>query len=623
MEGILGLRYGSTELKLFATSGLTWRIEDDILNYDHIGQGHSFAYDIPYEGNAQILEFAGDPVSASNYKTYEGFYITFGSNIWWEAVAVHQDTTTEVISLAFSTVNSAFFDKKNVSIRTLLKDVRWNNIAGNEVAGIRYIDNPYPHFHFYGHQLYFESTVSENSLVVNNSSAYRIPAFYLLDLIKECLFVIGMELNDNLTVAGDDIKKLGLVHNRKQEELNEGQVADYVTDVSLLELIKILTGLTASSLAIGKDISVLEVNDLDRSNARKPVDLRGRINRIIATERPNMQRIKVAYDLSNDDLLQDASVPTGTSLGVYDTVSDFETAASSEGEYAFVLLENCYYQYLTVNSTLTAVRKAMDVEQYESDGEGEAKDFPIGACPTEKRRYVYIEMDVDLEMDENGFFLQLLGWDVDPNGFIDVGDYILAEEDTSGKTLDEPHYEPYYREVTNIITSAGPIYNVRFAATTNNHTEKVTKITIRKELNRYIPVIGAVPYEPLNIKEQGREINVPRVVLLHGTQDDLDSGTYEMASCDNLDSDGNDIGTYTLNTTVKGGMIKHYYDRLAAWIAQTMVVRIFGFFTHKELRDINEQKVILTEKGKIRHKETELEADQRGGREVQIEGYRV
>ncbi len=625
MKGVLGIRYGTTELKLFPASRLTWRNEDDILNYDNIGQRHTFSYDLPYEGNAQILEWAGNPVSSQTYKTHEGFYITFGGNIWLEVVFTHTDTVVdENISGTFSTVNATFFDNKDVSIRTLLKEVRWNNIPGNEIAGVRYIDNPYPEFHYYGHQLYFESAVSENSLVVNKSAAYQVPSFYLMDLIKECLVAIGMVLNDNLSVIGDDIRKLGLMHNRKQETLNEGYVSDYLTAISLIELLKILTGVTGSSLAIGTDLRVLEINDLTRVNNRDPVNLTGRINRIVETELSRVKKVRVHYDLSDDHLLEDTTLPSGDYLGEYDTVAAFETAASNEGEYGFVKIENAYYQYLTVNSSLTGVRKGMDVAPYESSSQGPTKDIPITACPAEKHRYVYIEMNVtNIDIDENTFYLQLLGWDEDPNAFLSIGDYILVEEDTSGKTLNEPHYEPYYREVTNIITGAGPTYTVRFSASTNDHTEKVNKITIRKTLNRYIPVVGGVPYEPYNLKEQGQEWKVPRLVLIHGTQDDMDSGTYEMASCDNLDSSGTVIGTYTLNTTTKNSMIKHYHDLLTNWILQTMIVRIFGFFTHQELADINEKKVMLTENGKVRLKEEELEATQHGGREVQIEGYRI
>ncbi len=633
MEGILGIRYKTRELLLDGGTRVDWRLEDDVLNYDHIGQGHSWTVDMPYEGNAKILDFAGSPVSANGYQTYDEFFITFGGNIWWEVVFTHTETTTETISGTFSTVSSAFYDHKDVSIREILAGVRWRHPLVADVSGETYIEAYFPEFNFYGSSVLYNTFTPFFEGSDLRFRMDRVPCFKLMEVLQMCIRQIGMELDDNLTVIGGDLHKLMLLHNRYKREVydefqgsltasldasEEVYAENYLTDITLMELLEILVSMTGGSLAISKDIRVLEVNGLSRVNNRQPVDLRGRVNRLWETGRPDRQSVQVAYDLS-DELLKNVTKPNGDDIGVYDTVTTF-AAAANPGEHGFVTRENAYYECANDGGTEVTRRVGMDCLPYEYKDDEAAREVVVKACPAEKHRYVFRRFRGVFEIDDTDANIIISGFDDPPS--IQVGDYLLMVEDNDEQLT----YTEVYREITEVYTGTNPTkanYYVKLGNDPLQGTPKVGEVVVRSEINRYMPVVGADAYNPFYPKVKRKEIDVPRILLYHGIQNDLDGGTYEMASCDNLDSAGNTIGDYTLNTTQPGGLIKTYYDKFGAWLSNTMTVRLYAYLTHQEVADIAQQKVMLTEDGLIRLKQLEMEASEQGSREMMIEGYRV
>ena len=589
-------------------------MEDDIQDVINNGEAGSYPVVLPSEGNKQLLYFAGDPMSTRNHKSYDGFAITWDNLIWYEVTFVHTKTTTKTIEGYFTTVGNAFYENKGKSIRDVLSTVYWHNNPELDSSGDRVLQAYYPQAHFYGKAINETTPLTSLKMITNQSFGRWVPWFNLLDLLRECAYQLGLEIEDNFTETGDDFQKIILGHNRNRNASSSKElISEYLTDITLQDLIEIVAKSAACSVTMFSKSGIIQINDHTRISNRSATDIRSKVDPEWETETTDFQELIISYDNSDDFLLKDIkSEPNGTYIGEFDDITAFDTAATNELDYGFVKLENAYYQYATIESTLTAQRLHMPVQPYNTSDLATSPDpIIIKACPAEKERYVYYDLEIDISVDTGYAYIRLVASGaaaaVIPN-YVSVGDYIRFDVDP---------YEPIYREVTTVSTGL-----IELANDTYQEELDIADITIRKTINRYIPIIGHELYDPTT-SSPGKEMTIPRMLIYHGEQDDLDAGTYEMASADNLSSTGTVIGSNTLNTTQTGSIIKILYSTLAAFLRNSVIIILQMALSPHQIKEVFLNKVAIWEHGLLRVRKISTRLTGTGAKDTKIEGYRM
>lgn len=609
---MIGVTYNNTPLYIPPGFAVSMELEDDIQDVLNNGEAGSYPIVLPHQGNDQLLYFAGNPTSATNHQSYDGFAITWDQMVWYDVTFVHTGNKGGIEGY-FTSVGNTFYNNKRRSIRDILSTVYWDNDPTLNLIPDRKIKAHYPQAHFYGKAINTSSPLTDLKMITNQSFGRWVPWFYILDVLRECAYQLGLEIEDNFSETGGDQQKVIIGHNRSRNaSAVNGLIADHLTDITLQDLVEIVAKAYGCSVTMFSKTGIIQINDLNRINEWEPYDIRGKVDPEVYTAATDFKELVVQYDLGDDSLLKDISAdPTGTYIGEFDTESAFTTAATNELDYGFVKVENAYYQYKTIESTLTAQRLHMPVQPYHtSELAADPETITIKACPAEKERYVYYAAEGELEVDAGYTHIRLVGslsegGDVDD--FVDVGDYVSFEVNP---------YEPIYREVTAVSTGLIEMLNDTFQS-----VAEVKKITIRKTINRYIPIIGHELYNPAS-SSPGTEMKVPRILFFHGTQSDLDSGTYEQASADSLTSAGTSIGTYTLNTQQSGSLPKTLYDRFASFLRNSMVMELICDLTPNEVREAFQRKIIRWEHGTVRVLRVSTRLTASGARDTKLEGYR-
>ncbi len=625
-----GLRYNNTDLLLPPDWQLDWELEDDPLDTDAGGgEGHSWPVDIPREGNHDLLWFAGDPNSPINHRSYDGFEITFDSRMWWSVTFRHKKTTHRWIRGTFSVVSSVFYSAKDQSIRGYLPE-RFTNIAvGSRSSDYSYLDPVFPYVAFYNSRAVFYLSSPQSILGfsrANASSTYKLlPCFYLMDVLRSVLKNIGLDLEDNFSSTGDTYQKLILVHNRISEmayDTGYEKVSDYVTDMTVSELLGIVNFYAGTSHAILIKENIVEINSLDRARTLTPIDISGAVE-VEDTESDEMprQNVKVTYTLDDDQLLKNTVTPEGTYLRDYTSVSSMiaSNPSPSDGEYGFCKRENAYYKYSTqVEGDIALQLYTYPFYDY-STGETDPLEASSIAIPARKDQYthkVLEESGLDLATIYSYIFIK--GFDSVPS--ISVGDYIMMEEQAD--STDDQVYSKIWREVTAIGTLNGDNY-VQCANDIYVSNSKLRKVFVRESHNEYFPEIGHEIYLPE--KDLGKEMKKPRVMIYHGLQD-ITSGagtTYAYASCDRTSSNGTDLGTHTLNTHESETFVDYTWKKWYEFMQNSIQLILYTSMTAETLKQAFSRRVIRWEKGLMLVTKVRTLLGSTGAKDQEVQGYRL
>lgn len=649
---MIGITYRNQSLYIPQGFSADLELTDDLMNTGNIpGEASSYPITLPREGNHHLLDFAGHPTTPGNYKTYDDFAITWAGMVWWEVSFVHKRTTTYVIEGYFTSVASPFFGSKDTSIRTLLHGVRWKHPFLPEDPGYTYLPAYFPEFAFYGETKVYNRIIQQSFSVdlppeyedfippvddIDYELMSRCPAFRVEDLLRACCKAIGMQLEDNYSESGSDLSKLILLHNRIVLELysppgtlnteidDELDVSLHVTDITLLQLCSIAAGISGSKMAIGlPDHGILQINNHERIAGREPYDLRDDEPHEWETDPVNAPPMIIKYDLSDDSLLKDTAEPTGKAdLGPFSQLADLD-AVATDGDYGFVRQENAWYQCLVLdNDSRQLVRRGTDCLPYatlgNSNTDAQPEERKIPACPVEKHAYLYDTIDQKPTMEKDVQHITLRGWERVPEVYSGYELLFFEELDDN----EDPEYAVYYREITEVADTSVPAdFYIRLGNDEWTRSVNISSVVIRRPIDRYLPIIGANSFR-VSYVNLGEELKVPRLLIYHGMQPTITGGTYAMAGPDNLDSLGNKIGTYTLNTSQPGSMIRRYYDALDAFRRNTL--RIFSNMTlsPKQIKEAFARRMVVGRYARMRISSIATRLTSSGAEETEIQGYR-
>ncbi len=606
---MIGIRYKETDLNLGSDFVIDWQLDDDIFDFDNIGEGHSWPVRIPKEGNHQLFFFAGEPEIGPIHKTYDDFYITRDGNVWWEVSFRHRKNTEFHIEGTLSLVDSPLLTALQSGIRTYITA---------KFGIVDELEPVYPELHFYNSPV----TSSDDQIVNYNdegsgSPVVTIPCWYYLDILRHVMENIGMTLIDNFSISGELFQKLILIHNRSvPSAVEERNVSDYVTDIKVSDLLSIALTLSASSVSLRINRKTIEVNDHVRVTKKIAVDLAGKVASY-ETDEIASRKFEISYPLSNDSVLTAQIVPEGVDKGEYDTLALFEAETGlTPGDYAFVKRENAYYRAIdNKGSTEIVFYTYAFPNLIVGDDSTEATPIEIPVLPTFFDNHLYREIQSSqmkvIESPTTAGRVRII--DLPGDFFPRTDEEIKLEEDHDNVAK----YTEIYHEVTAInFANKWVELDLDFFEDVN-----LSRIFVRLPIDQFMPVIG----EKINhhAADLAPDTSTARIAIYYGTQDDTQGNPYAMAAPGNYSSDVTKLGSFTLNTVGEDSIILTKWQTLSAFLGQSEIVKLFTNLSEVDIIDVYRQKILRWEKGLLRLKSINSTLTQRGIEGQEIEGYRI
>lgn len=635
----LGIRKNNKYLR---TGGIVidWEFEDDILDFDKIGQGYSWTVETPIKGNEWAFYYSSNPQRTSNgYKSYDGFQITFSNNVWWQVSAELIGTNKEKTHyrVVFNSIDSVIYNELKTSISKLIDtQVPYFN-GGNGTfdqvlapfndlgkSGVRF-----PVIQFYlkpclrKYDLSFDYPGIPLQIVTqtltlreaNSNIHFAIPFFTWWFLIREIFKKFGYELENNL--PGPDM----LIHSNKiiygpvdQNFLDTSalganlDVKKYLPEITLAQLIydiQFYAGASAFIDSENKKISFTRIEtDLD---SFKEVDLSQSLSKQYP-EKADLKNIKLSYTLEDDVVKK---IPTSGYLGSFDTLNDLAIVANPVlNQYGFVKEYNAYYIFKRVQSTLYPVFLTTPYHSY-SSGNDEVKEYSPTLQPhpvKSKHLYQINEFDEEapLVFTESGngnyestFFPgtnSLLAWP-DDNGdfaFLQTPIKITAEGAA---------------QVTNV-TYIGDV--------------SVTKILAGVYTGKLHPVvIGTGVYNPEDGQNDDNDYT-GGILFWHGVKNQEDAGTYPYAASDSYALGGGLLSSYSMDLETPQGLPKTTWKKVILLTRDSYKLVFEGHVSAFKLKELMiRTKIGRYKSGLFRFRRLRAQLSDKGITSQKIEGYRL
>ncbi len=629
MTGV-GLSYNGRQLLLDEAFTIDWQVEDDLLDLDRLGQGHSWPIQIPIRGNEWVFLFASDPARSKNmFKTYDGFAITFGGNLWWSCSLDLLGVTDDGLfyEAELSTVESAIMEVKDKSIREVINAT----IALPDATGLpdpitfTEIDAEFntetsgmvfPMVHFYG-----------KKRILNKANSFLLPFFRLDYLLKVLAESIEYRFVNDYKVSTSNVSRIVIFHNRilptdsssvteltneyTFEKLNYlVQVGNYLPDFTVADFLKEAAYLTGSSLEVDAEEKTITLSSVRRglTGTANVLDITADTSDQVVTTRAQITNIKLTWEnISEDETLTVPDILEGNYVGEYDSRADYVAASGKvDNDYAFCLLENSYYKYTDADG----VNFYADPFQEYSTGGENVLEIPIKSVPCRKDRYSYSYFEKPLTITDNGAGKVRITGTTTSMG-ISTSDKVRIKESSS-----TPSYSQEFWLQVLTVTST-------YIDLTIDHVidADLTAITVQQEENYYFPVVGGVMHYPENQEESLTFAG--RVAIWHGKQAPITGGgTYAYASCDNYKSDGSAVRDYSLRFTQTDNMFESVYEAVYNLVKESRIVKLYTDLSVEDIKTLfQKRKRARFKRGIIRVRQ--FRGTLQGGRirNQEIEGY--
>ncbi len=625
---MIGLRRNGQYLKLLPGTTVPWEVEDDIFDFDYVGQAFSWEFDIPRSANETFFNFAGAPENPRNeFRVYTDFELTTDGFIFWKVNLILKRSNRTLYSIEVSNLPDGIIANKDINIRDLIDEQipvasgdfsdfvdSWNTTNSNMVF-------PY---------MYFKSADGGYDFPVNTLSGRLLPVFKGIYLVRLCCQALGYQFSDQFSVYNSDINRLFFHSNRLIDTAtslsttfgvvafdrvnNVIDVAKYAPDITFLKLMRDLAILSGGSISVNDELKRVEIRAVSREQAQAEyVDLSADID-------PEQLGVEI-YEPSDFDLAFPDSdlfekVPTeivGRNLGEVADFDTFEaTPDASAGDYAFSLLDNAYVQFFQFGTTLYAKRIGEPFQEYKAGNSGNVSLLTT-SVPAPKDKYAYKRVERSLKIIDNGFgFCRVTGFTIgDLN--TDVANDVFLEENG------DPIYPPKWHDQTNYDNVN---YEWLDLGTPYVSEVSIKAVMYRRENDYYSPRLVI----PLHYPEQNfYSEKFPSVVCIwHGMQDTLDgSGSFPMVSADPYDSRGVKIGQLALRFHQSDSLVEHVYTPLRNLLRTTRIYKWTGLLSVEKIRQLYLLKIARFDGGKFRVRKISTTIGDDGPEFVEIEGYRI
>lgn len=638
---MIGLAKQGRALRVPEDFNIDWVIEDDILDFNSLGQGFSWTVDLPIKGNEWAFHHASDPARSGNkLKTYDGFQITWGGNLWWEVSVTLRNVSGENYRIDINTIPSELLEKRD----TLISEIVTTSIAipdGSYAATIGAINNnnanpmKFPMIHFYNDRTRFPaqatsgdpvpifrkgSTITLHEPVINSTSGYNyIPFFRLKYIVRQALDAIGYTLVDNFSDSNTD--KIFIHSNRPLDMFiqaysnpecdfskidNTIVVSKYLPELTLFELLKDLCFYTSSSIQVDLNEKKLIVSNIERDTATvsQKLDVSTKCHPRLESDDPDITNIELDYDLDSD--LYQVIEPEGTDRGSFDEVSNFEAISTpTDKDYGFVKSINAYMRLVEYDTSSYAARRYTHPYWPKKTGSEKLSTLTPTMKPHPlKSNYTYKIYDVNYELVDNGSGKIQIDGKVDCNAGDKIG---LIFEDHEGPI--DHLFTPY---TVDTVTAGSVDLNEDMPA----GDYKLKHVIVAESAGSWwFPVADAEQHYPeQDIINQGYKGGV---VLWHG------SITYPKAFSDGYNPDGSNLATFSLDTQGTYSIWVSKWKAVYDFINTTRTITLRTFLRAIDLRRLAYRvKQLRFRQGVIRYRRIKVTLGKTSSSQ-EVEGYRL
>jgi hypothetical protein len=621
---MIALTYKSQPVTLPPGFRISWELEDNLFDFEVMGEGISWPITIVRDGSEGIFLFAGDVDTADNlFQIYDGFAITVDGSVWWEVSLDLKEADDYYYQGVLTTVNSVFFDNKDKKIGEIITatiampnesfaafKTRWNTPADSVMR--------FPLINFRDEQVRFEYDVPMVGIVqfsadlANSSEFYLLPVFKWIWIIQQAIEAIGMSMLDEVVDESNDFaRRIILYSNRVIDQRgnpNDGnvnfddidnllQVSKHVPDLTLRELIRDYS-LYACCRAVITQEGQLKLISIERTiDQPAAVDI-NIYDPNIPTVKNDIRNIGIDYSVEEIKALPES----GYRGAVNDLAAMDALSSPAAGEYVFVREFNRFYQFYELSTVISRRFLSHPFHSFEAD-----KTFNPSVQPVTKDRYTSYKYD-SIEL-------------VNSSGFVRVNAQTVAaigdEVNFLNEGENEAEFDPYGKKgvvtstgagffVTDIVYSDAivPVPKARnrvgfikklirfridtatFGITYRNrkakearenipeleYSESASRLIIRKQKATLFAVVDyAVSYPELGQAVTGFKGSV---AIWHSMVDGYDSNPYASAWSDPWDQEGNEIGTVSFNTTGPATIFTTIWQRTITFLRLTRLLRI-------------------------------------------------
>jgi len=632
----LELRYKNKPIGLLPGTSTEWVLEDDILDFERIGQGVSWPIRIPWSGNDHLpFAHAADPDQFENlFQTYDGFTISVDGYVWFEVSFALNDADSDFANGQLTSVNSTFVENKDKSIRELISATIPFS-AGNYdtiIKATNELDDSvirFPYLHFWGKRWLIDPGLSDLSIyeIANLGNGMIIPGFQIIYLLRQALEEMGMQLRNRFSdhSGGKDFfSQLYIIHNRVKEfdfsQDFEIVVKDHIPDLTLSDLIRDLAIYSGSSVHIPSNQDTVEIRSIAKDtqprNIKTTLSLYEENMRV---QKSLLSNLKFSWKMSDDEQLEAQTVKQleGNYLGEFNTLVDWAAGYGSyvAEDYGFIKSLG-FYRKIVQNKSgiLVDVFYSYPFQGY-SSGEEKQKELTPSLLPVQKDRYRYRELESNFEIVNNGSGnVRITGNFGNWTDWAGADDYIKFVEDG-----EDPIYDTIaeYHPIQSYDYGAG--YVDLFVGYVSDVS--LERIIIRKELNYYLPVISGGPHWPEG--DQNNEDFPGRVLIYHGMQPTIDGlATYPYASADCYDKDGAQIAK--MNLTFAGptpNLVHDVWQPILSFLNKARYITLRTYESADKLLDVYRQKRAKFLRGAFRFKRLRARLGENGVEDQELEGW--
>lgn len=621
---MIGLRKDGRSLKLFPGVGIPWEMENDLLDFDFIGQAGSWPMDLPREGNEWAFDFAGDGDAPVNgYKDYDGYEVTVNGNVWWVVTLTLIESFDGVYQVMLSSVPSVLNEQKGKSIRELVDaeidyDFEFLTTTGawDQTIADKMV---FPVMTFYNDY--------EFTLLDPVNTGKLCPWFQILYVLSEALKGIGMTLQNNAVANDDDMYNAIMCTNKAEDLPIPGtiEVADWLPEMTLSQLLNDCQVLFGCDIVVDDTQKLVELRSLDHVLKREAIDITNYVDERVNGKKAPISAVKLSFDVSKDPRMQTSPFDlVGNDVGYFDQVSDFLVYGVQEGDYAFIRQENAYYKGYK-EAGVVFLRRYGEAIQSNTVAKENTLELTLNLMPVRKDRYIYLDLSTRLDMPPltPGDNLVISG-----EGFEKwISEYSAATVDYFEFISDD--MQVYFEEEGEVRSYWGDFFDIISVDHVNHAIElnvgfveskNVTRVVFRKSLDHYCPMIGS---------KSNSEGLPGYVAIFRGRQPGISGAdvygepTYAYASADPYNSQFTKIGTTAIRSTLEDNLLDTVWNNMVKFMRETRTLKLTGRLGDTLLRKLYSTGIARWKGGLLIVSKTSCELRESGIGEQEIEGYRV
>lgn len=621
----VGLSYKGRQLYLDPDFQIDWEVQDDLFDFDRMGEGSSWQIQIPIKGNEWVFGFASDPANADNkFTTYDGFAITMGGNVWWEVSCelLRVSDDGRFYECVLSTINNDVYDSRTKSIKDIITYEITNPGNGSNDAQLynQMSLGPvyFPILHFYGDNSLSYSELLHRLVNTGDNGIY-LPCFRVFFLLEKSFEALGYTLHINCVIPSDVKKAILFDEYLPISNMFGGttlDVAEYCLDITLTKLLKLVTFLTGAGLFINQDEKIADLRNIKFDTQKSPIDISDKVGPLIIPEKPEYFDFKIEYELDKDELLSEVAedYTAANYQGEFDDLQDFiDNSTNTLGFWGFCKLENAYYAWVTavgVDGGKWILQIGHPFEAIQS-GTTSLTTITSPALPCAMDKYQYVVIEGPFKTEEYGTS-RLRIKDVDISGLLSLTSeykYTFIEEGAQWYDI-----EQYYLNI-----AAYDFTNDTFDTFLDYIDEEViiSRIILRRDSDYYHPILGSEP--KYGISKSG----TPRLLLWHGLKGSGSDWPFASPSPYYLSSGSAVKGlNFSLNTSGDNNVWLEIWTFIVSVIKEAKVIKMYGYLSTSEISKlIKTRKLGRNQKGLFRFKSFRALLTRRGIRNQEIEGY--